>query len=232
MGLCAGLISFSIIEIMNIYGFRSYLHLSLFQGAALGLIFGFTFGFTDAIIFKELKSGLLKAVVSAASGAVIAAASQVIASQGMLFTANLFKADYADSINIILPLWRGFGWMLTGISIGAIDGILKKTARRTVAGILGGLTGGLTGGLIFEFLTGSFPQNFFLRASGLAAMGILIGFFLGEFERRFSYGRLKVLERRTEEPGISAYKKTNGYRPGAEKRYLHPRVRLRTENYC
>ncbi len=192
-GLCAGLTAFSIIEIMNISGFKSYLQLSLLQGAALGLIFGFTFGFTDAIVYKELKSGIFNAAVSAATGAIIAAASQITASRGMLFSANLLNMDYEKSIDLILPIWRGTGWMFMGISIGAIDGILKKTARRAVAGILGGLAGGLTGGLLYGFLTVYYPQNFAVRASGLAAMGILIGVFLGEFERRFSYGRLKVL---------------------------------------
>ena len=196
MGLCSGLTSFALIELISDSGIKSYLHLSLLQGAFLGLCFGFIFGFSDGILYKELKSGLLKAGISAAAGALIAAAAQIAASQAMLVTSNLFNADYNKSIDIILPLWRSAGWMLMGMTIGAIDGIMKRTARRAAAGLLGGLAGGLSGGLVFEFITRLFPDNFIIRIFGLLIMGVLIGFFLGEFERRFSYGRLKILNGR------------------------------------
>lgn len=193
MGLCAGLLSFAAVELLNTAGIKNYLTLSILQGAALGLCFGFVFGFADAVVYKELKSGLLKAALACAAGAAIAAVSQIITSQGMLFSTSLFDSDYQNSMNIILPVWRGIGWMLMGAAIGSIDGILKRTLRRVAAGIIGGLAGGFTGGLVYEFFLRLFPENLIIRVAGLVIMGIMIGFFLGEFERRFSYGRLKIL---------------------------------------
>lgn len=193
LGACAGLISFSAVEFTNLIISKSYIRLTLVQGAFLGLSFGLIFGFTDGIIYKELKSGLFKAAVSGAAGSLIAAFSVFITSQGMLITINILNPDYSSSMKIILPLWRGFGWMLMGAAIGAIDGIVKMTIKKTTAGILGGMIGGLSGGLVFEFAIRYFPENPIICAAGLIIMGLLLGFFFGAFEKRFSYGRLRIL---------------------------------------
>ncbi|MBI9103491.1 MAG: hypothetical protein JEY99_13820 [Spirochaetales bacterium] len=193
LGLCAGLTGFSAVELLSAAGVESYLFLAITQGASLGLIFGFIFGFTDAIFYKELKRGLIKAGIAAGLGGLTAAAAVIFSSQGMLWTANIFKLEYEQTMGLLFPLWRGVGWMFMGMFIGAVDGIQRKTWRRGVAGGLGGLAGGLLGGLIFEFLVRFFPEAALARAFGLIAMGLLIGLFLGEFEIRFSYARLRVL---------------------------------------
>jgi len=192
-GLSAGLIAFSVIRLLEAAGFSSYLGLSIAQGAALGFIFGFIFGFTDGLLYKELKNGVIKASIAAATGAVTAAAARIIATQGMLWTANILKPEYIQTTQIWLPIWRGAGWMLMGAAIGAVDGIHKRSLRRTIAGILGGLIGGLIGGLGFEFLVSSQSETVFAGAAGLGCMGILIGLSISEFERRFSYAQLRVL---------------------------------------
>lgn len=192
-GMGAGLAAFSVIELFSAAGFTSYLALSLAQGASLGFIFGFVFGFADGILYKELKSGLTKALIAAGIGALTAAAAQLATSQGMLWSAGFFKLEQNHIMGILFPLWRGIGWMLMGAAIGAVDGIHQKTLRRTIAGFLGGLTGGLVGGLIFEFIVRYIPEASFAGALGLCLMGILIGLFISEFERRFSYARLRVL---------------------------------------
>ena len=192
-GLCAGLIAFSAIELLAAANFTSYLMLSLLQGGALGLIFGFIFGFADGLLYKDLKNSLIKAAISAGIGAVTAAGVQILTSQGMLWTANIIKPEHNQTMTIILPLWRGGGWMLMGGAIGAVDGIKQKTLRRTFAGLIGGLTGGLIGGLCFEFMLRGLPDTALAVGAGLTLMGIIIGLTLGEFERRFSYARLRIL---------------------------------------
>lgn len=193
LGLSAGLIAFAFTGIISSAGFSSYLSLSLIQGAAIGFIFGFIFGAANIIIYKELKQGLLKAVTAALIGAVTAAAAQLIAVQGMLWSSGLLRLEWDQSMKILFPLWKGFGWMLMGMAIGAVDGIHQRSIRRSLAGLTGGLIGGLTGGLGLELLTGMMPQAPFIQSAGLILMGILIGLFLGEFERRFSFARLRVL---------------------------------------
>ena len=193
LGIFSGTAAFAAVEILNGAGLPNYLLLALIQGAALGFIFGFTFGFADGIIYRELKTGLIRALTAAAAGAVTAAAAQVIASQGMLLSARLAGFGYDRSMDVLLPLWRGFGWMLMGAAIGAIDGLQKKAIRRAAAGAVGGLTGGLIGGLAFEFLIRLIPDAVYIKAAGLILMGALIGLFIGEFERRFSFARLRIL---------------------------------------
>ena len=192
-GMGAGLIAFSIIELFSAAGFTSYLALSLAQGASLGFIFGFIFGFADGILYKELKSGLIKASIAAGIGALTAAAAQLMTSQGMLWSAGFFKLEQNHIVGILFPLWRAIGWMLMGAAIGAVDGIHQKSLQRTIAGFIGGLTGGLLGGLGFEFIVRYIPEANFAGTLGLCLMGILIGLFISEFERRFSYARLRVL---------------------------------------
>ncbi len=183
-GLCAGLISYSVIELLNRTGISSFLLLYLIQGAFLGLAFGFVFGFSDGIFYKELKSGAFKALISAATGAAVAAGAQIITAQAILLTGNL--------TDIMLQIWRAIGWMITGAAIGAIDGIYKRSLKKTIAGLLGGLAGGLIGGLIYELMLTliQLPLAGFI---GLIIMGVLIGLFLNEFERIFSYGRLRIV---------------------------------------
>ncbi|MDC7225703.1 MAG: FHA domain-containing protein [Spirochaetales bacterium] len=193
LGIAAGTASFAAVEILSLSGLPNYLMLALFQGSALGFIFGFSFGFADGIIYKELKSGLLRALIAAAAGAVTAAAAQVLASQGMLLTASLSAPAPGESGNLLPAVWRGIGWMLMGAAIGAIDGLQKKAFRRAAAGAAGGLIGGLTGGFIFEFLIRMLPGAIYIKAAGLIIMGAVTGLFIGEFERRFSFARLRIL---------------------------------------
>ena len=185
LGIISGLAAFAAVDLLTDSGLPNYLALALTQGAAIGFIFGFAFGFADGIIYHELKNGLIRALIAAAAGAVTAAAAQVIASQGMMLSAN--------AAEIMLPLWRGAGWMLMGAAIGAIDGIQHMAVRRAAAGAIGGLTGGLIGGLIFEFLIRLYPDTALIKAAGLILMGALTGLFIGEFERRFSFARLRIL---------------------------------------
>jgi len=193
LGLCGGLIAFSAVELLSASGPGSYLVLAIAQGTALGLVFGFIFGFSDGIFYKESKRGLIKGGIAAAVGGLTASAAVILTSQGMLWTANIFKLEYEQTMGILFPLWRGFGWMVMGMFIGAVDGIQRKAWRRALAGLTGGLLGGLFGGLSFEFLVRYFPEAALARAAGLILMGLLIGLFLGEFEVRFSYARLRVL---------------------------------------
>ena len=193
LGLIPGFAAFAAVELLTASGLPNYMAMALSQGAAIGFIFGFSFGFADGIIYRELKTGLLRAVIAAAAGAVTAAAAQILASQGMLLTANAASAGYSKSMHILLPLWRGFGWMLMGAAIGTIDGIQQLSGRRAAAGAIGGLIGGLLGGLVFELLIQLRPETGCIKLAGLVLMGALIGLFIGEFEHRFSFARLKIL---------------------------------------
>jgi len=193
MGITAGVMGYGILEMMMNLGVRSYLLLALLQGAFLGAVFGAVFGFSDGFFYRDLHRGLIKAGIAAALGAVTVMGAMVLSSQGMLWTAGLFNVDYGRSMDILLSLWRSLGWMVMGMAIGAVDGIQKRSSRRIVAGLLGGLVGGLLGGLLFEFLMIYLSVGSIARGVGLIALGLLVGLFLGEFEKRFSYARLRVL---------------------------------------
>lgn len=192
IGLFAGLTAFSVLELLGRAGLGTFLVLSILQGAAAGLVFGFFFGFTDAVFYKELRSGALKAVTAAVVGAAVASSAHLLSAQGLLMSSNMLRQP-DGSISILIPLWRSFGWMLMGTAIGTIDGIYRRTIRRVIAGALGGLAGGLVGGLCYELIIRYIPGASYSGLIGLVMMGMLTGLFIGEFERRFSYGRLRVL---------------------------------------
>ena len=144
-GLSAGLIAFSAAQLLASTQAAGSLSLSLLQGACAGLIFGFSFGLADGILYRELRSGLITAAISAVIGGVTAAAAQMLSAQLMLISAAALNLGGRDAVSVLLPLWRAAGWMLMGAAIGACDGIRQKAPRRIAAGVLGGLAGGLLG---------------------------------------------------------------------------------------
>lgn len=127
MGIIAGMAAFAAVELLAAAPLGRYLPLILMQGAVLGLIFGFTFGFSDAVFYGELRRGLVKAGLAAGLGAVTVTAVSVLTVQGMLWSAGLLKLEYGRVLEILLPLWRSLGWMVMGMAVGSVDGIFQRS---------------------------------------------------------------------------------------------------------
>ena len=154
------------------------------RGLSLGLLLAFGVGLVDALFSSRrvgtiVVRGLLVALIGLVSGLLGAAVGQA-----------LFSVTESE-------VFRGFGWVLTGLLIGASVGALDVLARlmrkegaagavrKVVNGVLGGGVGGLIGA-VFYILLGQalgwlFKRDDLLSSSawGFVVLGACIGLFIG-----------------------------------------------------
>ncbi len=81
---------------------------------------------------------------------------------------------------------RGIAWAIVATGGGVGLGISLKSPHRILNGLAGALVGGLLGGLLFDpidrFIYGWGEEAATSRGIGIAAIGLLVGFFVGLFE--------------------------------------------------
>lgn len=85
----------------------------------------------------------------------------------------------------ILICGRGCAWAAVSTGTGLGLGVALKSRKLTLNGLAGGLVGGLLGGLFFDpigRLAGNLSDATISRGVGVAAVGLLVGFFIGFFE--------------------------------------------------
>ena len=192
LGLMAGAVTTGLEELVLRLSVGYLVGLAI-QGMTLGAVFGFAFGAAEGIAINEARKSLLTGLLGAGIGVTAGGAATVAAAAGMIALANSLRVDNATTAQLLLPLGRIVAWGVVGTAIGAVEGLRSLSPRRTLAGMIGGLAGGLLGGAGLEWLIRVIPDQAIGRAAGFVILGTGIGFFLGEFERRFSFARLKVL---------------------------------------
>jgi len=80
---------------------------------------------------------------------------------------------------------RGLAWSVVSIGSGLSLGVALKSKKLMLNGLAGGMVGGLLGGLLFDpvhrwLIAGE--EAALSRATGISAVGLLVGFFIGFFE--------------------------------------------------
>ncbi len=193
LGMAAGLVTLGCVEIIFKLPLSGYFTRSILQGIFLGGLFAFFFGIADGLLYRHARQALITGGLAALVGSAAGALSLILTSQLLLALSGTSVAEHQGIRAFLLPISRGIGWALLGMAIGGIDGLRTGAWRKGLAGILGGLAGGFVGGMSLEALLALVPRPGVGRAVGLLVLGGGIGFFLGEFERRFSFGRLRVL---------------------------------------
>jgi hypothetical protein len=154
------------------------------RGLSLGLLLAFGVGLVDALFSSRRVStivvrGLLVALIGLVSGLLGAAVGQALFS--------LIESEVA----------RGFGWVLTGLLIGASVGafdvltrLMRKegaggAVRKVLNGVIGGGIGGLIGAVCYTLLGMGlgwlFKRDNLLSSSawGMVVLGACIGLFIG-----------------------------------------------------
>lgn len=192
MGVLAGGATWAALELVLRLS-PGYLAHAIAQGTLIGAIFGYAIGCAEGIAINEPRKAAFAGALGTAIGAIVGGGAIVGVSAGLIAVANSLGTDRASAIGLVLPVSRIVAWGLLGAAIAAVEGIRSRSARRSVAGGLGGLVGGLLGGAGLEALIRLVENPVLGRAAGFVILGSGIGFFLGEFERRFSYAKLRVL---------------------------------------
>ncbi len=192
LGLLAGTAAWSVEELLLQIS-PGYLVLALLQGSVLGLVFGYVFGAAEGIAISEPRKAALTGALGAGVGALAGAAVTIGASAALIAIANVAGVERSRALSLLLPASRVVAWGVMGAVIAAVEGVRTLSARRSVAGLVGGLVGGIAGGLGLELLIRQIANPALGRAAGFLVLGASVGLFLGIFERRFSFARLRVL---------------------------------------
>lgn len=76
---------------------------------------------------------------------------------------------------------RALAWLLVGLCIGGLEGLLDGSVIKLRNGLLGGAVGGLIGGLAFDPIVSSLGTGHGMmgRATGFTIMGVCIGLLIG-----------------------------------------------------
>lgn len=190
LGLCGGIAAWPILELVlwNQGMFGSFLFFliaaTIIPGLFIGLFLGSGEGLLSRSTGRTVKGALIGLAAGSAGGLVGGFAGQVLLST----VARIYPAFGVVHLTIV----RTLGWALVGIFIGLSEGVRSLSLRKAGLGALGGLVGGALGGLVLELLSQVYPSSL-PRLIGLLMMGTMIGVFYTLFDKKFSFGVLRVL---------------------------------------
>jgi hypothetical protein len=193
LGLGAGVIVWALQELVlqGIQG--SYLTMNLLHGALTGICFGFAFGILDGLAMGERRKALATGGIGAASGLFSGALAFALAAWVLGLLSDIYRLPRQETLMVLLPIARIVGWTCMGLLLGLAEGLRSRSLRRTVAGALGGGLGGLLGGAALEAGLYWLSSPVIGRLLGFLILGLAQGFFIGWFESKAAFGRLKVL---------------------------------------
>jgi hypothetical protein len=160
---------------------------TIIRGLSLGLLLAFGLGMVDAFFSSRgAASAVLRGLFVAAVGLV-----------GGLLGSAVGQGLFSLSTGMAAEVLRAFGWVLTGLLIGASVGVFDVLARlmrgegaggavrKVVHGLTGGGIGGMVGGLLyillFVALGAMFQRDDILSSGawGMVVLGACIGLFVG-----------------------------------------------------
>lgn len=113
---------------------------------------------------------------------------------------------------------RIIGWMIFGMLLGIVDGLLARSVRRMLYAGLGGLLGGFLGGLAFYLLARYGELSGAARAVGFTLLGGLTGLFIGLVPVMLRDAWLKVT--------------SSGRNEGKERLVDKPRIVIGSDSRC
>lgn len=150
-------------------------------GLALGIGEGVYYGSAS----KALIYGAIGAGISLALGFISGDVAQLIYAKAL--EANEHAGDIA------LALYRGLGWSIMGLGIGAAIGLIRPSGKRILFCTIGGAVGAFLGGFIFNQVCDWIPNDVVARGIGLCLTGLLIGLGVGLLEQFAKQAWLKVI---------------------------------------
>lgn len=190
LGFSGGLAAWPVLELLlwKQSSFDSFLLFLLTATAVPGLFAGAFLGCGEGLIARSpgrVVKGALVGLAAGAAGGLIGG----IAGQYLLNTIIRLFPGYSP---YLLTAVRTLAWTLVGLFVGMGEGVRALSLRKIGFGALGGFIGGALGGLILELLSAVFPSSL-PRLAGLLVMGTMIALFYTFFDRKFSFGVLRIL---------------------------------------
>lgn len=190
LGLSGGLIAWPLLELVlwKQESFASFLLFIMTATLVPGFSMGFALGCGEGILSENsqrIVKGALVGLISGALGGVIGG----IAGQFLL---SSIISYFPGQDSVMLMMSRALSWAVVGVFAGMSEGIRSLSGRKLGFGALGGLLGGLVGGLLLEALSSYIPSSL-TRLGGFLIMGTFIGLFCALFDKKFSFGVLRVL---------------------------------------
>ena len=159
---------------------------------------GLFVGAVEGLVSRNYLRGVVNALTSATVGFFGALVLQfplaliLAAGAAMAVEAGLLKNGQVQ-LNagfFIFMVTRGLYWGLLSVTAGVGQGVAMRRWKVAFNGLLGGLLGGLAGGLLFDPIdfTLNDPRDknssaWVSRAVGFAAIGLMVGFFIGLVEQ-------------------------------------------------
>ena len=157
---------------------------TLIPGLFLGLFMGFSEGLLNKSVSRTIKGAIIGTLLGTIGGIVGGFVGQILLISIIQFFPN---SDFA-----ILLIARTAGWALVGLFVGLSEGVRALSLRKCVLGAVGGLLGGSLGGLSLEILSRYFNSSY-PRLGGVLIMGTMISIFYTFFDKKYSFGILRVL---------------------------------------
>lgn len=173
--------------------------LYLLYGAIFGLLLGLLLGIVESLALDSARQiGMaltLGALVGFVGGGLGLHLGQTL--YGLLGGVNDATAANAPGRFVANLFARAFGWMLIGGTVGAVQGISRRSSVIARQGAFGGLIGGFLGGTLFQLIANlliTLPGNAILaRLAALVATGGLAGFFIGFVQNALKSAWIRVV---------------------------------------
>ena len=212
LGFLGGLSSWPLLELVlsSQSSFRNYLLFFITATLIPGFFMGFYMGCSEGLISKSIsrtvKGALVGLFVGSLGGVVGGLTGQLV----LVWIIQLFP----ESSMVILLLARTLGWAFVGLFVGISEGVRALSLRKSGLGALGGVLGGSLGGLLLEVFS-RYSNSTIFRLIGLVLMGTMISLFYSFFDKKYSFGILRVL---------------NGYQAGKRYRINQKKMDLGSGN--
>ena len=182
LGASAGLLAWILLSIIPGLEENNVWIRVLVKGAVVGTLVGGALGSVEGLLDRARNKAIFGCIAGSGIGLVGGAA-------GLEIGEGIFRATGGGIAG------RSLGWAFFGLLVGASDGLVSRSPKKSVYGAIGGFAGGFLGGLVLESVTiqGDTSTSPWSVGLGLVLLGALVGSLITSVEEIFSGARIRVL---------------------------------------
>jgi hypothetical protein len=191
LGFLGGMSSWPLLEMIlsKQSSFSNYLIFFIMASLVPGFFMGLFMGCGEGLLNKSLNRILKGAFIGLVVGTLGGISGGFI---GQILLVKIIQY-FPNSSQALVLTARTCGWALVGLFVGLSEGIRSLSLRKMLLGGLGGVLGGAMGGFTLELFSRYWNSSSLLRLVGLLLMGTMISVFYTFFDKKYSFGVLRVL---------------------------------------